>query len=158
MDRQPGICRPERSQYIQSIKWLNVKTYFNKNAKALKYIQSFINQYLCISIVFLAEICLKYTKFFYILPWKIKFDHSCCFLSTHTPLSVLVAILDFEEIGYFMDTCDINFPLYEYFRAKEVKCNVIQLFVSIFHHSQYSRSIWLFLFHNFSTEGWSPNL
>ena len=24
-DRQPGIFRPERSQYIQSMKWLNVK-------------------------------------------------------------------------------------------------------------------------------------
>ena len=26
-DRQPGIFRPERSQYIQSMKWLNVKTF-----------------------------------------------------------------------------------------------------------------------------------
>ena len=81
---------------------------------------------------FIAEICLKCTKQLYYLPWRIKFDHICCFLSTNTSLPVLAAILDFWRIRLFYGYFDINFTLYECFHVKEVKCIDSKLFISTF--------------------------
>ena len=47
---------------------------------------------------------------------------SVVFLSIHTPLPVLAAILDFWGKWLFYRYFDINFTFLEYFHVKEVKC------------------------------------
>ena len=81
---------------------------------------------------FLEEICLKCTNYLCFIPWRIKYDNICCFLSAHTTLPVLEAILDFPSKQLFHGYFDINFTLYAYFNVNEVEWNHIKLFVSNF--------------------------
>ena len=73
-----------------------------------------INIYIWAS--YFVEICPKCTKSLGFLPWRIKLDYICCFLSTHTLFSVLTAILDFWIKQLCNRYFDISFTLHTYFR------------------------------------------
>ena len=107
--------------------WLFFSTSENKNAKALR-VHSVIywSSYFSLKYVSNAQ-----STFVFYLGGS-NLNVSAVFLSTHTPLPVLAAILDFWRKRLLYRNFDINFTFLEYVHVKEVKCNQIKLFVSSF--------------------------